>query len=233
MVTVAAERPPPEGDVTKVEARPVPGGMELTEATGAELAALTGLEAGLVEMELTDDEVVARVVAGDAGAYRTLVDRHYASCLRYALRMLGDRADAEEAVQDAFARAYRWLARYEARSRFSSWLFQILVNRCRTVGAKQRRLRATFVTYDVAEDFAGVEAAMAGEAAQSDVRLEVQQALARLPERYREALLLKYLDDRTYEDIAGLLGTGVSAVKMRVKRARDLLQDLLKGANDA
>jgi RNA polymerase sigma-70 factor, ECF subfamily len=147
--------------------------------------------------------------------------------------MLGDRADAEEAVQDAFARAYRWLARYQARDRFSSWLFQILVNQCRTIGAKRRRLRQTFVTYDALDDFPGGGGGPAVESLESDFRLEVQRALARLPERSREALLLKYLDDRTYEDIAELLGVRVSAIKMRVKRAREQLQEMLKGESDA
>ncbi|HEX8905479.1 MAG TPA: sigma factor, partial [Longimicrobiaceae bacterium] len=71
---------------------------------------------------------------GDDAAFAALVDRYYDGCLRYAVRMLGSRADAEEAVQDAFVRAHRSLVRYDHRDRFRAWLLGILVNRCRTRG---------------------------------------------------------------------------------------------------
>jgi RNA polymerase sigma-70 factor (ECF subfamily) len=173
-------------------------------------------------IEATDDEIVARVLAGDAQAFRPLVERHYPRALRYAMRMLGDRADAEDALQDAFARAYRSLSRYEARDRFGSWLLSIVVNRCRTSGRRRDRRERTFVPYDVMDDFeAGSEDGSAAS------RVEVQRALALLDEDEREALLLKYLDEHTYEEIAVLTGAGVSALKMRVKRARERLQALL------
>jgi RNA polymerase sigma-70 factor (ECF subfamily) len=173
-------------------------------------------------VQAPDDEIVARVLAGDAHAFRALVERHYPRALRYALRMLGDRADAEDALQDAFARAYRSLARYERRDRFGSWLLSIVVNRCRTSGARRERRERTFVPYDAMDDFeCGADDASAAS------RVEVQRALALLSEEEREALLLKYLDEHTYEDMAVLTGDGVSALKMRVKRARERLQALL------
>ena len=169
-----------------------------------------------------DDAIVARVLAGDAHAFRVLVERHYPRALRYAMRMLGNRADAEDALQDAFARAYRSLARYERRDRFGSWLLSIVVNRCRTSGTRRERRERTFVPYDAMEDFEpGTDDASAAS------RVEVQRALALLSEEEREALLLKYLDEHTYEDMAVLTGDGVSALKMRVKRARERLQALL------
>ena len=178
-------------------------------------------------MTPTDDEIVQRVRGGDAHAYRILLERHYPKALRFGIRMLGNRADAEEAVQDAFTRAYRSLARYEARDRFDAWLMQILVNRCRTAGARNQRRERTFVSYDVVEDF------VAADDGPAEPRVELQRALALLTDEEREALLLKYLDDRTYEDMATLTGSGVSALKMRVKRARERLQGLLGRAYDA
>ena len=173
-------------------------------------------------LEPPDDEIVARVLAGDAQLFRVLVERHYQRALRYAMRMLGNRADAEDALQDAFARAYRSLARYEHRDRFGSWLLSIVVNRCRTTGVRRERRERTFVPYDVVDDFeSGIDDGAAA------ARVEVQRALALLAEDEREALLLKYLDEHTYEDMAVLTGTGVSALKMRVKRARERLQALL------
>ena len=179
-------------------------------------------------MEITDDDVVGRVRGGDVDAYRILLDRYYSKCLRYGIRILGNRADAEEAVQDAFARAYRFLPRYEARDRFEPWLFQILVNQVRSIGARERKRDQRFVPYDAVADFLEADGAEP-----DDPRLELQRALAELSDEDREALLMKYMDDRTYEDMAELTGLGVSALKMRVMRARTRLGSLLKGVYDA
>src|SRR5215831_17497284 len=78
-----------------------------------------------------DAEFVRRVRAGDQAAYAVLVARYRARLGRYAVHMLGDRDDAEEALQDAFVRAYRSIARCKDDARFGAWLFGILVNRCR------------------------------------------------------------------------------------------------------
>lgn len=179
-------------------------------------------------MGRTDDEIVQLVRAGDADAYALLLDRHYPKCLRYGMKMLGNRQDAEECVQDAFIRAYRHLPKYEARNRFEAWLFQILVNACRTRLARQQQMTRRFTSYD--DDPDGEWMADDGEA---ERQLELMQALTLLSEEDREALLLKYLDDRTYESMAEITGDGVSALKMRVKRARDRLRHLLEGVYDA
>ena len=176
----------------------------------------------------SDEEIVSRIRTGDVDAFRLLLDRHYQGCLRFAVRQLGNRADAEEAVQDAFTRAYRFLPRYEERQKFSSWLYRILVNQCRSIGGRRRKQEDTFIPYEsIGEELLsnGVEP--------DAPRIELHRALARLSDEDREALLLKYLDDQTYEDMAELTGLGVSALKMRVKRARERLLGLLGGAYDA
>src|SRR5919107_3071820 len=89
---------------------------------------------GLPDVELSDAELVRRVLAGNVDAYATLVARYRDRYARYAVHMLGSREDAEEALQDAFVRAYRSLARCDDPERFGAWLFRILVNRCRTAG---------------------------------------------------------------------------------------------------
>src|SRR5437868_15213460 len=101
-------------------------------------------------MESTDAALVTRVLHGDVNSYGVLVSRYRDRYARYAVHMLGNREDAEEALQDAFTRAYRSLARCEDRERFGAWLFRILVNRCRTSGARRVRRSQTFVHDDLA-----------------------------------------------------------------------------------
>ncbi|MES2180429.1 MAG: RNA polymerase sigma factor [Gemmatimonadota bacterium] len=157
--------------------------------------------------------------SGDVRAFAALVDAYYARCLRFALHMLSSRDDAEEAVQDTFVRVYRALPKYEEREAFEPWLFRILANRCRSAGARERR-RAEFIEYgDVPEHPAptGHDSAIAW-------REEIGIALATLPNEQREAFLLRHVEDLSYEDMATATGAGISALKMRVKRACDALR---------
>lgn len=177
-------------------------------------------------MEVSDADVIRQVRGGDVDAYRTLVSRYYARCFRYALHMLGNRADAEDATQDAFGRAFRSLRTYREQRQFSSWLMQILVNQCRTLGDRQRRQRRRFVSLD--DDDALLDRFSTTVDSLSEWRADLTAALARLAPDHREAILLKYVDDLTYEDIAAITGAQVSALKMRVKRGREHLEALLR-----
>jgi RNA polymerase sigma-70 factor (ECF subfamily) len=156
---------------------------------------------------------------GDVRAFAALVDAYYARCLRFALHMLANRGDAEEAVQDTFVRVYRALPNYEERESFEPWLFRILANRCRSAGARERR-RSEFVEFGEVPERATDrrhDEAIAW-------REEIARALADLPEEQREAFLMRHVEDLTYDDMAIATGAGISALKMRVKRACDALR---------
>lgn len=181
---------------------------------------------GIDKVEPSDAELVRRVRAGDTAAYAALVARYRERLGRYAVHMIGDREDAEEALQDTFVRAYRSLARCDDDARFGAWLYGILVNRCRTVGARAARRRRLFVRDE--EALHGAARPDRGD----DVEWTdaVERALARLAPEYREAFLLKHVEDLEYEAMARLTGAGISALKMRVKRAREQLQGFLREA---
>jgi len=142
---------------------------------------------------------------------------------RYALHMLGNREDAEEALQDSFVRAYRSLARWNDTAPFGPWLFAILVNRCRTTGRRTARRDRIFVRDDVTLSTA--PAPEAPDHAEWDDT--IRRALDRLAPASREAFLLKHVEELEYDDMARLTGVGVSALKMRVKRACDELRSFL------
>ena len=175
---------------------------------------------------MTDADVVRRVRGGDSAAFAVLVARYRDRLGRYAVRMLGNREDAEDAVQEAFVRAYRSLPRCEP-NRFGPWLFTILVNRCRTLGAQ--RARRERVLAPAVEGFDG--ATEADPAEREAWNETVRWAVARLPARYREALLLKHVEDLSCDEMAELTGASVPALKMRVKRACDQLRIVLLEEN--
>jgi RNA polymerase sigma-70 factor (ECF subfamily) len=177
---------------------------------------------------MTDAMLVRRVLEGETAAFTILVDRHAAACTRFATRMLGNREDAEDATQDSFLRAYRSLARYEERQVFRTWLFQILVNRCRTAAGRRQRHQRMFLV----DDSAVASASVRPSADTNDLRAELQRAIDALDPEQREAFLLKHVEQLSYDEMAAATGVGVSALKMRVKRACDRMQWMLREMSD-
>src|SRR5688572_25356745 len=147
---------------------------------------------GFQRVPMTDATLVRRVLEGDTAAFTTLVDRHAAACTRFAIRMLGNREDAEDAVQESFLRAYRSLARYEERQAFRTWLFQILVNRCRTAAVRRQRRQRMFLVDDQAVAAASVRPT----AESTELRAELRRAIDSLDPDQREAFLLKRSEER-------------------------------------
>ena len=139
-----------------------------------------------------------------------------------AYRILGSVADAEDAVQDAFVRAYRHLGSYRERDRFGAWLLRIVVNQCRTRAAKAAR----YTRFDLDQHEPDAEHSPAHDA--SDRRAELAHALAQLGPEQREAIVLRYTEELSFEEISTLTGVGISALKMRVQRACTRLRTLLE-----
>jgi RNA polymerase sigma-70 factor (ECF subfamily) len=169
-----------------------------------------------------DAALVSRVLAGEKEAYGMLMDRYRDRFGRYATHLLGDRYEAEDVLQDTFVRGYRFLAQCQDPDRFGAWLFRILVNRCRTAHGSRRRNGIARRLED--EPNIPARGAPIDEAAWRD---EIQRALALLPTEHREAFLLKHVEELSYEEMETITGAGISALKMRTKRACDRLRELL------
>jgi len=141
--------------------------------------------------------------------------------------MLGSRVDADDALQSAFMRAFRNLRNCRERDRFGGWLYQIVMNECRTYAARERRrdLRFTPATNAIERAVApGSETEV-----EADVGGHIEHALSLLPAEQREAFLLKHVEELTYEEMSEMTRVSVPALKMRVKRACDGLRNLLDG----
>lgn len=171
-----------------------------------------------------DAELVARVLAGEKERYGALVRRHQAPLYRHALGMVGSGDAAADLVQDALVRAYTRLSTCRDPDRFGSWVFQILRNRCLDY-LKDRRRNTVPLTDETA--CAGARDDPEASLEQAELRRDVLRALDALPTAMREAFLLKHVDGRSYEEMSEMLGASVSALKMRVMRAREALHSRL------
>lgn len=172
-----------------------------------------------------DASIVAAVLTGNTDAYGVLVARYRDAYTRFAAHMLGSLEDADDALQLAFVRAFRNLAQCRDPDRFGSWLYQIVVNECRTLGARRTKRERRIIRSDA--EMSGASTNHPAE----DMALndEIQYALSRLEPAQREAFLLRHVEGLGYEEMAEITGDGISALKMRVKRATARLRDLLEG----
>ncbi|HET9798443.1 MAG TPA: sigma-70 family RNA polymerase sigma factor [Gemmatimonadaceae bacterium] len=184
-----------------------------------------------LQLALPDDAaVVEAVLRGDVDAFGVLVDRYAPGYMRYAVQVLGTREDADEVLSTALYRAYQHLADCREPARFGAWLLRIVSNECRTRSSRRGRRERRFVRDErVLQRMPDRES----RTDQSALREEIQRALARLPVEQREAFVLKYVEDRSYEEMSEIVGAGVSALKMRVKRACERLRELLGDSFDA
>lgn len=175
-------------------------------------------------VEVSDAELVARVLAGDQASYAALVRRYQDTLYRHALGMVHTPDAAADLVQDALVKGYTRLQSCNDPARFGAWVFRILRNGCLDY-LKDRRRSTLPLEEDTA--FAADRDDPEAQLEQAETRRAVTAALEALPEPQREAFLLKHVDGRSYEEMAEMLDASVSALKMRVMRAREALQALL------
>ena len=170
-----------------------------------------------------DGDIVRAVLAGDRERYAQLVERYRDRYARYAARMLGSRDAAEDAVQDAFVRAYDQLAQCQDPNKFVGWFFLILRNRC---FAEQRRNR-TQAPLEAADGVAAADRTDGGTET-AERRRALQLALMELTPDQREVFVLKHVEGLSYGEIAERLSTSVPSLKMRMHRAYDKLREQLR-----
>jgi RNA polymerase sigma-70 factor (ECF subfamily) len=176
----------------------------------------------------SDASVIAAVLAGDTDAFAVLIARYRDAFTRYAVRMLGSIEDADDALQSAFVRAFRHLHNCRDADRFPAWLYCIVVNECRTFGMRRNRRRRQEERIAADETMSTAPGTDAS-ADRADIRNRIQRALDRLEAGQREAFILKYVEELSYVEMSEITGLRESALKMRVKRARDRLREMLEG----
>jgi RNA polymerase sigma-70 factor, ECF subfamily len=185
-------------------------------------SAVTNTQAAVSTEVDSDQEIIGRVIAGDRDAFGTLINRYSDPLYRHALGMTGSPDVAEDILQTSFIKAYHHLG--EVRGRFDAWLFRIVANGCKDWLKNIRRTHLSYDEDDQPSNFNTPDEDLD----RTELRQDLDQALAELAPSLREAFVMKHVEGRSYEEMADLLGTTVGALKMRVHRAREALQALLE-----
>ena len=178
--------------------------------------------------EPTDEAIIRSALGGDAEAYGLLVERYRARLLGLAFHLCGDYDTAADLAQETLITAYECLDRIRDPSTFAQWIAGILRNKFRNLG---RTSPAPTISLDqlIEAGFDPPNPDCAATVSDEELR-QVAQCVESLPSQYREVLLLRYAEDRSYKEIADFLGLPVTTVTMRLTYARRLV---IKKAREA
>ena len=182
--------------------------------------------------EPSDESLMSLFQQGNEPAYALLVQRYKDELTNFCRRFLGDRDEADDVVQETFVRVWRSRGSYTPAARFSTWIYTIASNLAKT--RLRRWSLRRFVRlgephgdgqmFDLPDESAGPDGA-----ADDTLREErIQQALKSLPVKYREVVVLRDIQQPSYEEIVAITGTAMGTVKSRINRARTSLRDQLR-----
>lgn len=172
---------------------------------------------------LSDQKIIGLVVEGKTDVFGELVARYQKPVFRLAYSLLTDRADAEDAAQEVFIKAFRSLSSYTESGRFWGWLRRITINTC----LKKTHL-PKHASLDELGDIATNYESVYESVVSSEGMRELRRMIHELPTPYRSVIVLKYLEDMSYAEIATALGDTVSNVQVRIHRAKKMLRERMK-----
>ena len=183
----------------------------------------------------TDSEIIQAVLHGATDRYAELVDRYQGATIKLAYGFVGNYEDARELSQNGFVNAYQHLRQFRGQSKFSTWLYRIVVNECKDfLRHKARKAGVVSLSADPDDEAGGTfEVADPGggpgeELANRELATQLTQAIEQLPMKQRTAFVLHHVEGLTLEEVAQVMDCRVGTVKAHVFRAAERLRELLK-----
>jgi RNA polymerase sigma-70 factor (ECF subfamily) len=179
-----------------------------------------------------DEELIADYLQGRAEAFEMLFRRYKKSILNFALRFLGNRADAEDVTADVFVTLYSKRYTPQPQAKFSTWLFTVARNACISQIRKRRRFLPMWFTQGESGELEQWEIPDARNLPSDDLdrketAIQIRQAVTQLPEAQREAVILREYHEMSYQDIAQVMGCSLERVKILIFRGRERLRQEL------
>jgi RNA polymerase sigma-70 factor (ECF subfamily) len=174
---------------------------------------------------VTDEEIVAKIIKGDKRLYGEILDRYEKKIYFYLRRLTGwDQLSIEDMVQDTFIKVYKNLASFDLKLKFSSWIYRIAHN----VGVDFLKTQKKTANIDDLEEVLASKQTSVEDLAIAEVEKDLlKNALKKMDWKYREVILLYYLEERSYEEISDILQIPVSTAGVLLMRAKKKLKELL------
>ena len=181
-------------------------------------------------MEFNERDMIERASRGDAAAFNRLMEQHERRMYAVALRMCGNREDAQDCLQEAMLRVYRAIGGFKGQSSFSTWVYRITMNTCLDELRRKKNRQSTSLDslLDMGWSPSDDTNAPEKQAMRSELRRNLNRAIQELPEEMRSAVVLREIQGFSYEEIAHMLEINVGTIKSRISRGREKLREKMK-----
>lgn len=179
-------------------------------------------------------KLIAEALGGSQKAYRVLTEKHQVSVYHIIYKIVRDKETAHDLVQETFMKAFSSLAGYRSEYRFSTWLYKIAANasidflRKKKINALSLDQKIETKDGSVGFEVPDYSYHPGQDLERKETRFSIDEAIQALPDKYREVIIYRHKDDKSYDEIADLLDIPVGTVKARIFRARELLKKKLK-----
>ena len=176
----------------------------------------------------SDEEIAALIQKGDIDCFGILINRYKAKMMRYARKFLSDSEDVGDIVQEIFIKVYVNIQSFDIERKFSSWLYRIAHNEL--VNALKKRKKSVLPLFDL-DTFLPIslrDDSLREDIGKKDIKMMIDKCLDRLKPKYREPIILYYLEELTYREIAEVMRIPISTVGIRIKRAKEKMRSIFK-----
>ena len=181
--------------------------------------------------EATDSELVEMIINVTPRAYRQIIKRYQTKLFSYLYRLIGNREETEDLLQNVFVKVYNNLDRFDRRKKFSSWIYRIAhneaVNFLKKKGKKKFISLEDITTTKDKLEISTSEKSPADSWIKKELKKEVEVAMEKLPSKYKEVLILRYFLDKSYGEMSEILGKPVNTVGTLLNRAKKKLLQVL------
>lgn len=186
-------------------------------------------------LQVNDIELIGEALKGSQKAFAELEGRYRSAIYHIVFKIVRDKETADDLVQETFMKAFSSLHSYRSEYRFSTWLYKIAANSSIDF-LRKKRIKALSLDQEIETGNGKVEIEVPDysyhpehELVRKQQRFTIDEAINSLPEKYKEVIVYRHKDDKSYEEIADLLHIPVGTVKARIFRARELLKKKLRG----
>lgn len=178
--------------------------------------------------DLSDEELAKLVSLGDTDKFGILMERYQAKLLRYGRKFLVDKDNIEDVVQDVFVKTYTNIKSFDVSQKFSPWIYRIAHNTFINAIKKSSLNPLYLFDFDTLISHTIVEDPIEKEREQKEIKAFIDKGLESIEDKYREILVLYYIEEFSYKEIADILQIPISTVGVRIMRAKNVLKEKYK-----
>ena len=185
-------------------------------------------------MQLDENKLIERASSGDPAAFNRLMEMHEKKMYAVALRMCGNREDAQDCLQEAMLRVYRAISGFKGQSSFGTWVYRITMNTCLDELRRKKNKQNTSLDNMLDQGWAPSDDSASPEkkVMQNEIRKSIAKGIQELPEDMRSAIIMRDIHGYSYDEIADALNVNVGTIKSRISRGREKLREKLSNFSE-